>query len=259
MRHASLATPTMSAAPELERGGIRAAREARRELARVIDEIHDEHAPLSARLAAVVGVLFGAEVGGMERVHAALRTARDQLRALVEDDAVVAQVSASRAASRALALIHPAIGELGRAIGEEDEAAEDDTQPFELSGKRPAAPLPDGEAERRGADRSTLEVAIGLEGDNRFYTGKTGDLSAGGLFVATQTPLAVGTELVLSFVLPDGYRVSAHAVVAWVRAPRYRPDELPVGMGIRFEALDERDRRAIEHFLEQRPAFRYGD
>jgi len=98
-----------------------------------------------------------------------------------------------------------------------------------------------------------------LDDHDRFYTGKTGDLSQGGLFIATDTPLMVDTPLVLSFVLPDGYRISAAGTVAWVRAPRYRPHELPVGMGVRFDALSARDRRAIEHFLESRPAFHYGD
>jgi hypothetical protein len=77
--------------------------------------------------------------------------------------------------------------------------------------------------------------------------------------VGTDEPLPVGTELMLSFVLPDGYRVRAEAVIAWVRAPRYRDGELPAGMGVRFRSLSPRDEHAIAHYLEQHPPFRYGD
>ncbi len=253
----------MSAASrELVQGGIRAAREARRELARLVHELDDDPTQVGHAVSQVVGTLFSAEVGGLDRVSSSLTVAETRLREVLEGQAG-GDGPVAGTISRALALIHPARERLAgaRRGGERSEGrgGREDTAPFELNSARvKGAPPPDTD-ERRDSERATLELEIGLEGDNRFYTGKTGDLSKGGLFIATETPLAVDTELVLSFVLPDGYRVSAEGTVAWVRAPRYRPHELPVGMGVRFEALGEKDRRAIEHYLEQRPAFRYGD
>jgi uncharacterized protein (TIGR02266 family) len=180
------------------------------------------------------------------------------LRALLDEDRWAADDAVARPVSRALALMHAPRAALARAVGERAER-EDSTAPFLLTSARvKASEVPD-DGERRGAARHELEVAVGLEGASRFYTGKTGDLGRGGLFVASHEPLPVGTEVVLSFVLPDGYRVRAEGTVAWVRAPRYRPEELPGGMGVRFERLDEADRRAIRFFLEQRPPFHYGD
>lgn len=245
----------MPATPELIKGGIRAARDARKELAKLVHELAEEDRQLGLEVSQVVGTLFSAEVGGLERVHASLADAKRRLHQVLEGDGVLEGSEAARAISRAQALIHPAVTELAR-VADAGREREDATEPFLLTAAKSSPPP--GASERRRADRATLELEIGMEGDTRFYTGKTGDLSTGGLFIATETPLIVDTQLVLSFVLPDGYRVSAAGTVAWVRAPRYRPHELPVGMGVRFEALEERDRRAIEHFLESKPAFHYG-
>lgn len=244
----------MSTADELRRAAVGAARDARALLA---DLAPLEDPALAEALPDVVAALFATEIGDAAKVLAALREAAARLRALL--DACEAGSPAAAALSRALALLHPVQRELGRALdpsGERDDA----TQPFLLTPARvkPSTPPP-GEDERRDELRLELEVDVGLEGDHTFYTGRTGDLSKGGLFVATDEPLPVGTELLLSFVLPDGYRVRADGVVAWVRAPRYRPDELPSGMGIRFVRLPSKHEHAIAHFLSQRPAFRYGD
>jgi len=250
---------TPSPASELSRGALQAARAARREVAALMRAVESEHPDLAATLSGVVAHLFSAEVGGDDgKLLGYLEQANATLRALLDDDRWVTRDAVSQAISRALAHLHPARSALARSLGQSDR--DDETEPFLLTSARikPSSPPPD-EDERRGARRADLEVEVGLEGNNRFYTGITGDLSAGGLFVATDTPLLVGTPLVLSFVLPDGYRIGTHASVAWVRAPRYRPDELPAGMGVKFEALSDEDRHALDHFLEARPPFRYGD
>ncbi len=56
-------------------------------------------------------------------------------------------------------------------------------------------------AERRTAERLELSADIGLHSATQFFTGLSGDISRGGLFVATWAPLPLGTEVV-SFVLP---------------------------------------------------------
>ncbi len=243
------------ASTERKKGALKAAREARREVAGLMRAIADSQPELGKTLSGVVATLFSAEVGDSKKVHGSLTTASATLGGILEDDHWVVEQRVAKGLSRALAMMHSARHALGRELGIEAKR-EDATAPFLLTSARAKGP---SESERRRALRSELDVEVGLEGDNRFYTGSTGDISAGGLFVGTDTPLMVGTELVLSFVLPDGYRVATDAVVAWVRAPRYRPDELPSGMGVRFEDLGAPDKNAVEHFLSERPAFRYGD
>ena len=250
---------TVTAGADLKRAGIAAAREARALIAELIEGVSDTHPDLAERLTHVVAILFGAEVADARNVYRALKNAMDAVREELDQGRWVDHPTVPTTLSRALAVTHSTKVELGRALGLEprraDALREETTAPFLLASnrvKRSDAP------ERRAEPRVELEVEVGLSGDTRFFTGQTGDLSQAGLFVATDTPLAVDTELRLSFVLPDGYRVSTDGYVAWVRAPRYRPDELPSGMGVRFEALAERDVRAIGHFLTRRPAFHYG-
>lgn len=242
---------------ELKKAGIGAAREARATLAALLDAVGDDHPQLASTLSSVIGALFGAEVADARKLLGSLGEAMGALRAVLDDDRWAADDDVARAISRALALLHSPRAALGAALG--DGGGREETAPFLLTSARVKPGSPPDDDERRDAHRHELEVDVGLSGASRFYTGRTGDLGRGGLFVATDDPLAVGTGLVMSFVLPDGYRVRAEGVVAWVRAPRYRPNELPAGMGVRFERLEERDLHAIRHFLEQRPPFHYGD
>ncbi len=243
---------------ELERVGLEAARDARREVASLIQAVADEHPELGKTLSGVVASLFSAEVGDAQKIHDCLERASEGLRRLLDDERWVTREAIARGLSRSLAMVHPARTALARELGK-DRRTSDGTEPFLLTSARVKTSDPPPGAERRDAWRAELEVDVGFEGDNRFYAGTTGDISRGGLFVATDTPLMVGTELTLSFVLPDAYRIATDATVTWVRAPRYRPDELPAGMGVRFDDLSTADRGALEHYLRDRPPFRYGD
>ncbi|MCB9593429.1 MAG: TIGR02266 family protein [Sandaracinaceae bacterium] len=249
---------TSPATSELKRGGLEAARDARQKIAALMSAVATEEPELGKRLSGVVAALFSAEVGDLQKIHDCLSRANEGLREILDEPKWAAREDVAKGVSRALALVHPARSALARELGD-DPRFEDSTEPFLLTSSRVKPSSPPDAHERREALRAELEVEVGLEGANRFYSGVTGDLSAGGLFVATDTPLMVGTELVLSFLLPDGYRIATDAVVAWVRAPRYRPDELPAGMGVRFERLSDTDRNALSHFLKDRPPFRYGD
>lgn len=245
---------------ELRQVGIGAARDARARIADLLGARGEAHPELAKALSSTVGLLYGAEVGDDAKVLEVLRGSMDALRALLAVNRWSEDPEVARALSHACALLHPAKSELTRALASGGNGGREPTAPFLLAPTRikPSVPPPE-DGERRDRARAELEVSVGVAGDNRFFTGTTGDLSSGGLFVATDEPLPVDTELVLSFVLPDGYRVRAEARVAWVRAPRYRPHELPAGMGLRFADVSARDLAAIRHLLEERPAFHYGD
>lgn len=111
--------------------------------------------------------------------------------------------------------------------------------------------------ERRAAHRVDLSVDIGLETDTNFFTGFSEDLSDGGLFIATYKTLPVGTELRVSFALPDGHTVKCAAVVAWVRESRDKSADVKPGMGVHLEGLTRADREAIQSFLRERSPFFY--
>lgn len=110
-------------------------------------------------------------------------------------------------------------------------------------------------SERRHQDRAEFTVDIGLHTSTQFFAGISGDLSEGGLFVATYTPKPIGTELHVSFVLTGGHAISTPAIVAWIRESSEAGPE--PGMGLRFYGLSDADKKVIERFLKMRPPMLY--
>ena len=102
--------------------------------------------------------------------------------------------------------------------------------------------------ENRQYQRRSFSVDITLHGDDNFYAGITGDVSEGGIFVATYVPPPLGTSVSLEVVLPDGTPVKAVGIVKWVRELRASSDIAP-GCGVQFSEIDERGLQAIRRFV----------
>lgn len=114
--------------------------------------------------------------------------------------------------------------------------------------------------DRRHNQRVYLETHVGFESENNFYTGFTEDISEGGLFLATHNLLPMGTEIDLSFQLPDESIVNILGRVRWVREPRsWEDQETQPGMGIQFEDVTPETRDAIQMFVEMRAPLFYDD
>ncbi len=131
------------------------------------------------------------------------------------------------------------------------------------SGARASAAAParpsDGPrgVERRAAPRVALEVEVGFETDNNFYTGFSEDVSEGGLFVATYRLLPIGTKLDLEITLPTGQLVRTRAEVRWLRDPRDEDPDVRPGMGLRFESLLAEDACAVAELVRLRAPLFY--
>jgi uncharacterized protein (TIGR02266 family) len=107
-------------------------------------------------------------------------------------------------------------------------------------------------AERRSAPRIELEVEVGLETENNFYTGLTQDISSGGIFVATGMSYRVGDKMTIRFTLPGRAEpIVTEAEVRWMRDSRYISD-FSEGVGLRFVNLPAEANEAIARFLERR-------
>lgn len=242
----------MSRHEELRLASLGAAREARARLAELTGRIEGD-AAFGQRLADAIGLLFAAEVAELTKVLDAIEGAASILQGL--RDSRAAQDPSRESLTKALGLLQPVRLELSRALGRRKD---EETAPFLLTTVRREKAGQRADSGERSA-RPDLEMEVPLEGDTTFFTGRTGELDKGGLFVGTDEPLPVGTEVLLSFVLPDGHQVRVDAVIAWVRAPRYRQGQLPAGMGVRFRSLAPSDAEAIARYLEKHPPFRYGD
>ncbi len=245
---------------ELSQTAVAAARQARTELAHAMATLQrDETArasiePLAKTVSKAVRHLFAAETRDEEGILAAMGDAIDVLRQALADaqdeTALPAVYEAAASLAASLTILHPAREELARSLA---DSAPDDTPVIPLDRHRP----PDDE--RRSAQRVEIEAVIGFHTETNFFTGFSGDLSDGGLFLATWDLLPMGSELTLSFVLPEGRQIRARGRVSWVREPPRTSDEThEPGMGIVFEDLGEADKAAVMRFIRVRAPLFYG-
>lgn len=112
-------------------------------------------------------------------------------------------------------------------------------------------------SERRASPRTKLVTGVGFASDSNFYTGFTEDISEGGLFVATVMLQPLGSQVELTFTLPNDEEITAFGVVRWLRNPRdEHPDCVP-GMGIQFEALPSTALESIREYVALREPIFY--
>lgn len=107
--------------------------------------------------------------------------------------------------------------------------------------------------ENRKQPRAPLELRVDYQRMNTFFADYTKNLSKGGTFIKTRTPLPVGTTLVFRLgipTLPDP--VDLRGEVSWTldsaAAEHARTDP---GMGIRFLFDDDAQKYAFEDAIER--------
>lgn len=110
--------------------------------------------------------------------------------------------------------------------------------------------------ELRASDRTPVEIKVDFEVDDMTYAGVTRNISAGGVFVATENVPRVGERIDLRFALPGtGRQLTVQTEVRWVRAKKSPPDEqAPAGMGLQFLNPSADDVAALDQFLARRDA-----
>jgi uncharacterized protein (TIGR02266 family) len=109
--------------------------------------------------------------------------------------------------------------------------------------------------ERRIAPRYAAEIQVTLTSESQFFAGITGDISTGGVFIATYEERPIGTVFELTFTLPRA-TVTARGTVRWVRP--VSSGAIP-GLGIVFDDLPEESRDAIQSFCRSRPPLFHDD
>jgi uncharacterized protein (TIGR02266 family) len=114
-------------------------------------------------------------------------------------------------------------------------------------------------SQRRTHSRYAVDLDVSLGSDHNFYAGFAENLSAGGIFVATHLLKPVGSSIELSIHLPDHDEpICGKGEVRWVREYNERSD-MPPGMGIRFNEIENKAVEAIEQFLRQREPLFFDD
>lgn len=106
-------------------------------------------------------------------------------------------------------------------------------------------------AKREGPPRKSLRVPSSYKAEfacsQREEISQVREIGAGGLFLATERPLAVATPLHLELTGDAGESLEVEGAVVWIRRRGDGPG--PAGMGVRFEGLDDTQREAVGHLV----------
>jgi len=102
--------------------------------------------------------------------------------------------------------------------------------------------------ERRKHPRVNLDVDVDVSSGSNFYTGRTRDISVGGLFVEMPVTPEVGTEIGLKLAVGKN-KFTVVARCAWLLTGK---DGAPVGFGAEFVDLKAGVKKAVEAFMEKR-------
>lgn len=117
----------------------------------------------------------------------------------------------------------------------------------------------DGEKSKQGmtsshADRIDHRVPIQLlvdyKSDGHYLFDFCRDLGTGGVFIETKTPLSSGSEIELTFTIPDSKEtLRTKGKVIWSQAPIANRNDINVGMGVQFTQFSESQRQLLDDFI----------
>jgi type IV pilus assembly protein PilZ len=103
-----------------------------------------------------------------------------------------------------------------------------------------------GGDDRRSFERFETSFRVDVRSGEHFLYAYVTNISEMGLFVRTDAPLPIGTELVL-LLAPDDTDLpfEVRGCVAWINPIREHGDNPNPGMGIRFETLTPEARERL--------------
>jgi uncharacterized protein (TIGR02266 family) len=96
---------------------------------------------------------------------------------------------------------------------------------------------------RRSSPRVALAVTVSMRMDHVIASAVSSNVSKGGVFLRSMTPLPVGKRLRVRFKLPGGGDIEADATVAWSDARS--------GMGLQFVTVGPDGQAALDQFVDR--------
>lgn len=113
--------------------------------------------------------------------------------------------------------------------------------------------MPNSEVDNRRRElRAPIELKVSYKRLNSFFADYTKNISRGGTFIGTESPLDLGTEFIFALDVPtleEPLRLRGRVIWATHAVDATRAN--PAGMGIEFQYHDEEERRATEAIVER--------
>jgi hypothetical protein len=194
-----------------------------------------------------------------EEARRALARSDRPVRAALVESRIAALHAGSLAALRSEAALRvvvtgPPAGEAERAALRAAELRSALWEPFEESDLRWALneALGDDPSESRGEPRVPSSLGVRCRCGNGVKAAILYNVSAGGAYVETPRPTPVGGQLDIEIALPSGLAKGRASVVSTNVPGNLRRPRLPIGMGVRFDALDADSQERLEAYVRER-------
>lgn len=109
-----------------------------------------------------------------------------------------------------------------------------------------------GVSHLRREPRVSRSINVSFQDGHRFLETACRDASCGGMFIRTDSPLGEGQVFFLDLAMSRGETpMRIKCQVAWVRSETNDPEKHPVGMGVKFLKMSERDQERLKEELER--------
>jgi uncharacterized protein (TIGR02266 family) len=219
---------------------------------------------VAENIAGAVGALFEAEkatsdVDGKSSVKHAMGSL-SQTMALLQD--VKSDHDGILIATRALAQVMSKLYPLASVPTLRPSAAPSGHSPMQVGNAAtvaavPKAPKAPGVGAVSTGPREKLEANLGATTESNFFVGFSGEISEGGVFIATYATFPVGTPVEVLVTLPGGYESTIPGAVRFVRDPMDMDSE--PGVGVKFDKLTSEQRELVLRFIRKRPPLFFDD
>jgi uncharacterized protein (TIGR02266 family) len=133
-------------------------------------------------------------------------------------------------------------------------------QPASVAPKASYRPSAAPVAPRNDLPRVELEANIGATTESNFFVGFSGEVSEGGVFIATYTALERGQRVLVTVTLPGGFETKVDGLVRFVRDPLDFSADSEPGVGVQFAgALTNETRELVLRFIRKRAPMFYDE
>ncbi len=106
--------------------------------------------------------------------------------------------------------------------------------------------------DNRKDHRVPIQLLVDYRAEGHYLFDFCKDLGAGGVFIETNSPLAMDSEVDLTFTIPDSKKtIQAKGKVIWVQNPIDGRNDLTPGMGVQFNSFTKEQRAMLEDFVQR--------
>jgi uncharacterized protein (TIGR02266 family) len=103
----------------------------------------------------------------------------------------------------------------------------------------------------RSNPRYEVDIRVDCESRGMFISNRVMNISRGGLFIASEAPFPIASEVLLRLSLGDHATIEARGKVIWNYDLPRDSIRITPGSGIRFTDLTPENRGKLERYLEQ--------